>query len=97
MHRIVIDYEVTDDSASSTFLFRQAGREETTSPLPFSRFNVHSQTTIAMVQHFTLPSGRNVNYLVSGAKDGFLFVFMQGTPSACPPLSGGMREKRRET
>jgi len=35
-----------------------------------------------MAQHFTLPDGRNVDYVVTGAKNGFPFVFIHGTPGS---------------
>lgn len=34
-------------------------------------------------QQFGLPDGRKVDYLVSGAQDGFPMVFIHGTPGAC--------------
>lgn len=39
-----------------------------------------------MSQQFKLPDGRNVDYLVAGAKDGFPLVWIHGTPSALTPL-----------
>ncbi|KAK4958146.1 hypothetical protein LTR10_004571 [Elasticomyces elasticus] len=41
-----------------------------------------------MAQQFQLPDGRNLDYQISGAKDGFPFVFIHGTPGAYPTLSG---------
>lgn len=41
-----------------------------------------------MAQQFKLPDGRNVDYLVSGAKDGFPFVWIHGTPGAYLPSPG---------
>ena len=41
-----------------------------------------------MAQQLRLPDGRNLDFLVSGAKDGYPFVFIHGTPGAYPPLTG---------
>jgi pimeloyl-ACP methyl ester carboxylesterase len=40
-----------------------------------------------MAQQFELPDGRNIDYLVSGAKDGFPLVWIHGTPGAYITLS----------
>jgi pimeloyl-ACP methyl ester carboxylesterase len=32
--------------------------------------------------HFTLPDGRTLDYSIDGAKDGFPFVFIHGTPGS---------------
>lgn len=37
-----------------------------------------------MAQVFTLPDGRKLDYLLSGAADGFPLVFIHGTPGAYP-------------
>jgi len=39
-----------------------------------------------MAQQYKLADGRNVDYLVSGAKDGFPLVWIHGTPGAYTPL-----------
>jgi pimeloyl-ACP methyl ester carboxylesterase len=41
--------------------------------------------TVTMGLQFTLPDGRNVDYIISGAKDGFPLVWIHGTPSSCVP------------
>ncbi|RDW63709.1 hypothetical protein BP6252_11254 [Coleophoma cylindrospora] len=38
-----------------------------------------------MAQQLNLPDGRNLDYLVSGAKDGFPLVWIHGTPGAYMP------------
>ena len=40
-----------------------------------------------MAQQFRLPDGRNVDYLISGAKDGFPLIWIHGTPGAYTPDS----------
>jgi pimeloyl-ACP methyl ester carboxylesterase len=40
-----------------------------------------------MAQQFKLPDGRNLDYLISGAQDGFPFIWIHGTPGAYSPLS----------
>ena len=35
-----------------------------------------------MAQQFQLPDGRNLDYLVNGAQDGFPLVFIHGTPGS---------------
>ncbi|KAH8897318.1 putative valacyclovir hydrolase [Thozetella sp. PMI_491] len=35
-----------------------------------------------MVQKFQLPDGRNLDYLISGAQDGFPLIFIHGTPGS---------------
>jgi pimeloyl-ACP methyl ester carboxylesterase len=35
-----------------------------------------------MAQHFQLPNGRRIDYLLSGAQDGFPLVFTHGTPAS---------------
>jgi pimeloyl-ACP methyl ester carboxylesterase len=40
-----------------------------------------------MARQFKLPDGRNIDYLVSGAKDGFPLVWIHGTPGAYIPPS----------
>src|SRR4051812_42639588 len=47
-------------------------------------------------QILTLPDGRKTEYLVSGALDGFPFVFIHGTPGAylvSPKMSAACEEK----
>lgn len=39
-----------------------------------------------MAQQFKLPDGRNIDYYISGAKDGFPIVWLHGTPGAYTPL-----------
>jgi len=39
-----------------------------------------------MAEQLTLPDGRIVEYLVSGAPDGFPFVWIHGTPGAYLPV-----------
>ncbi|KAF2100254.1 alpha/beta-hydrolase [Rhizodiscina lignyota] len=39
-----------------------------------------------MAQQFTLPDGRIIDYLIEGAKDGFPFVWIHGTPGAYLPI-----------
>lgn len=39
-----------------------------------------------MAQQFKLPDGRNLDYLVSGRKDGFPLVWIHGTPGAYIPV-----------
>lgn len=38
-------------------------------------------------QVLTLKSGHTIDYQISGAQDGFPFVFLHGTPGAKPPIS----------
>lgn len=37
-----------------------------------------------MMETLTLPSGRKLDYLVSGAPDGFPLIYLHGTPGAYP-------------
>lgn len=49
-----------------------------------------------MAEQFKLPDGRNLDYLVSGAKDGFPLVWAHGTPGAyslIPSLISACEEK----
>ena len=39
-----------------------------------------------MAQKLQLPDGRNLDYFVGGAKDGFPLVWIHGTPGAYTPL-----------
>lgn len=39
-----------------------------------------------MAQHFRLPDGRNFDYQISGASDGFPLLFVHGTPGAAIPV-----------
>lgn len=39
-----------------------------------------------MAQQLKLPDGRNLDYLVAGAKDGFPLVWIHGTPGAYSPI-----------
>lgn len=41
-----------------------------------------------MAQEFTLPDGRNMDYFICGAEDGFPLVWIHGTPGAYPPYKG---------
>jgi pimeloyl-ACP methyl ester carboxylesterase len=49
-----------------------------------------------MAQHFQLPDGRNIDYLVSGAQDGFPLVFIHGTPGSyrADPALAAICEKK---
>ena len=39
-----------------------------------------------MAQQFKLPDGRNIDYAVAGAKDGFPLIWIHGTPGAYPVM-----------
>ncbi|KAI9691447.1 MAG: hypothetical protein M1822_007518 [Bathelium mastoideum] len=39
-----------------------------------------------MAQQFKLPDGRNLDYLISGAKDGFPLIWIHGTPGSYLPI-----------
>jgi len=49
-----------------------------------------------MAQQFTYPDGRNIDYQIYGAKDGFPLVWIHGTPGAYIPYQGlvAMCEKK---
>lgn len=49
-----------------------------------------------MVQHLQLPDGRKLEYIVSGAQDGFPLLFIHGTPGSCspPPALAATCEKK---
>ena len=39
-----------------------------------------------MAKQFKLPDGRNIDYFLSGAKEGFPLVYIHGTPGAYTPI-----------
>lgn len=41
-----------------------------------------------MPEQLKLPDGRNLDYLISGAKDGFPLMYIHGTPGAYLPIPG---------
>lgn len=41
-----------------------------------------------MAQHMTLPDGRNFEFFVSGAMDGFPLFWIHGTPGSYVPAAG---------
>lgn len=40
------------------------------------------------LQQYTTPDGRTIEYLISGAEDGFPLIFIHGTPGSYVPASG---------
>jgi pimeloyl-ACP methyl ester carboxylesterase len=41
---------------------------------------------MTMAEHFKLPDGRNLDYVVSGANNGFPLLWIHGTPGAFIPI-----------